>query len=264
MTTSGTLYLNIPANYTAPLYLSPTEGGLIYEWTGGTSVAALGTGFDDGHATWQLVRDPVGNEGWMAELFLSQEVPAAGPLASEDYLSSVHWDGEIVYCANPTGGPPGLDGDAFVGLVERAAARWQEVGEGSLPLSPRGRCGNDPAAPGDGMSTVGWVEDLGLAIAAQTWPDTDHGVVHEMDIRISRGYFLRLKAHDPSTTLPKCVFSTLVHEIGHLLGLDHPRSRTLPSSMRAVGAAQCDKGQPTPADKENLLRRYAPAQVGPL
>jgi hypothetical protein len=258
----GTLYLNLAATYTAPLYLSPTEGGLVSEWPGGTRLMGLGSSFDDGYAGWQLVRDPSGNDGWVAELFLDGQLPAADPQADEDYLASVRWDGEIVYCSNPTGGPPGLDGDAFVALVERAAARWQEVGEGALPLASRGRCEHDPTALGDGMSTIGWVDDLGLAIAAQAWPDAEHGVVGEIDIRVSRGYFLRLRARDPTKAPRKCVFSTLVHELGHLLGLDHPRSRTLPSSMQAVGAARCDKAQPSASDKEHLLRRYAPARIG--
>jgi len=61
--------------------------------------------------------------------------------------------------------------------------------------------------------------------------------------------------------LETCVFSTLVHELGHLLGLDHPRSRAVPSSMQAIGASKCDKGQPTAADQANLLRRYAPGRL---
>ena len=259
---SETLYLKLPATHTAPLYLSPTEGRLVSEWPGGTPLMGLGRSFDDGHAGWQLVRDPGGNAGWVAELFLDKQRPAVDPPADEGYLASVRWDREILYCANPAGGPPGLDGDAFVALVERAAARWQAVGEGSLPLGPRGRCGNDPSALGDGMNTIGWVGDLGLVIAAQARPDAEHGLLREIDIRLSRGYFLRLQARDPAKTLQKCVFSTLVHEMGHLLGLDHPRSRMLPSSMQGVGAARCDKGQPTASDKENLLRRYAPGRIG--
>jgi hypothetical protein len=258
---TGTLYLDLPATYSAPLYLSPTEGGLIAEWPGGTRLTALGTGFDDGHATWQLVRDPVGNDGWMAELYLGGELSAEVPPAGEEYLASVYWEGEIAYCVNPTGGPPGLDGDAFVALVERATARWQALAEGALPLAPRGRCASDPTVRGDGVNTIGWVDDLGLVIAAQAWPDAELGVVREIDVRVSRGYFLRLRERDPTRTLRQCVLSTLVHELGHLLGLDHPRSRTLPSSMQAVGAARCDKGQPTASDKQNLLRRYAPTPI---
>ena len=261
---AGPLFVNLPSGYTAPVYLSPTAGGLVAEWPGGTLMTSLGSRVDDGQAGWLLVRDPSGNEGWLAELFLDAQLSAMTPPSDQDYeyLGPVSWAGDVAYCANPTGGPPGLDGAAFVALVGRAAARWQEVGEGVLPLVSHGRCENAPTALGDGMNAIGWVDDLGLVIAAQTWPNADHDIVTEMDIRLSRGYFQRLQARDPGKALETCVFSTLVHEFGHLLGLDHPRSRAVPSSMQGVGASRCDKGQPTASDKANLLRRYAPGRVG--
>jgi hypothetical protein len=255
----GERYVDLPADHTASLYRSPVENDLISEWPGGTRITALGRRFFDGYTDWELARDPSGNEAWVAALLLSEQLTAIDPPADEEYLSSVWWDGQIVFCANPAGGPPGLDGDAFVALVERAAARWQEVAEGALPLVSGGRCESSPDTRDDGTSTIGWADDLGLAIAAQAWPNAERGVVSEMDIRLSRGYFERLQARDATKTLRTCVLSTLVHEIGHLLGLDHPRSRALPSSMQGVGASRCDKGQPTESDRANLLRRYGPA-----
>ena len=254
------LYVNLPLSYSASLYLSPIDGGLVAEWPGGTRVQSLGSRFDDGKVGWRLVRDPMANEGWISELYLHEQFSAMAPPIERDYeyLGAVRWGGEIVFCTNPAGGPVGLDGDAFVGLVEGVAARWQETADGVLPLASRGRCENDPTALGDGMNAVGWVDDLGLAIAAQTWPNADRGTVTEMDIRLSRGYFQRLQARGPARTLEACVFSTLVHEFGHLLGLDHPHSRAVPSSMRDVGASRCDKGQPSEWDRANLLHLYGP------
>jgi hypothetical protein len=254
----------MPAVYTAPLYLSPTAGGLVAEWPGGTRVTSLGSRFDDGQAGWLLVRDPVGSEGWVGEVFLDAHLTALSPPSVEDYeyLGPVTWAGEIVYCANPAGGPPGLDGSDFVALVGRAAGRWEEISAGAVPLVSHGRCENDPTVLGDGMNTIGWVDDLGLVIAAQTWPNADHDIVTEMDVRISRGYVQRLQARDPGKPLEMCVFSTLVHEFGHVLGLDHPRSRAVASSMQGVGASRCDKGQPTASDTANVLRRYAPGRIG--
>jgi hypothetical protein len=261
---SGPLYVDVPASSTATLFLSPITGGLYLEWPGGSRVTALGTGYFDGHADWELVRDPAGNEGWMAAPYLSERYTADRPPSpgDEDYLSDVRWPGEIDFCVNPSGGPPGLDGDAFVALVEQAADRWQDVADGRLPLVSQGRCDASPDARGDGVNTIGWTDDLGLVIAGQTWPDADHGEAHEMDIRLSRGYFERLVEHDPTKMLEPCVLSTVVHELGHLLGLDHPRSRALESSMQAVGASRCDKGQPTATDAANLLRRYGPDAAG--
>jgi hypothetical protein len=254
----GQRYVNIPAVNIASVYRSPVDGPLVAEWPGGTRVVALGRRFFDGAADWELVRDPSGNEGWIAAPYLDEQLTAADPPGDEAYFGPLWWEQEIGFCVNPAGGPPGLDGDTFVMLVERAADRWQETADGTLPIVSHGRCERSPDVRDDGVSTIGWIEDLGLVIAGQTWPDVDRGAVHEMDIRLSRGYFLRLQARDPAKTLQACVFSTVVHELGHLLGLSHPRSRSLPSSMQAVGAARCDKGQPTASDRANLLRHYAP------
>ena len=128
--TTGERYINLPTDHTASHYRSPVDGDLISEWPGGTAVMALGSRFFDGFTDWEMVRDPSGNEVWVIALFLDERYTASDPPvlpADAEYLGPVWWEGEIAYCTNPAGGPPGLDGDAFVALVERAAARWQEV-----------------------------------------------------------------------------------------------------------------------------------------
>lgn len=254
---TGLRYVDLPPGYWASLYQSPTAGRLLAEWYGGAEMHALGRFFDDGRAHWQLVRDPLGNEGWMGQIFLSEHPPADMlPAEVEPYLSSVHWEGDIAICVNPAGGPSGLDGDQYVQLVQVAVDRWQAAAGNILPLASHGRCDADPNDRGDGVNTVGWAPDLGLIIAGQAWPNAEHGVISELDILLSRGYLERLAGHAPGKSLRACTLSTLVHEIGHLLGLDHPRSRLLPSSMTAVGASRCDKSFPTAADRQQLLHRY--------
>jgi hypothetical protein len=274
---TGLRYVDLPTSHRASLAASPIDGGLLGEWRGGTPMLALGLRYFDGYANWLLVRDPAGNEGWIGEPYLSETPPAAARAADlsdgavtarqppaggadstevEHYAGDVVWDGPIRFCVNPAGGPPGLDGDAFVELVERAADRWQALADGVLPFEPLGRCDSDPQALGDGLTTIGWAPDFGLLVAALTWPDVESGVTSEMDTALSRGFFERLQRRDPTRAMSTCVLSTMTHEFGHILGLEHPRDRTLPSTMQAVGASRCDKGQPSPADRESLLRLY--------
>jgi len=257
----GLRYVDLPPWYVAPMYQSPVADELLGEWPGGTRVTALGMRFDDGRAPWQLVSDPASNEGWIAELYLDADAPVEEPPTAEAYLSAVTWDGEITLCINPTGGPAGLDDDRFVALVEAAVWRWQRVTDDALPLVSRGRCEHDPNVRGDRVNAVGWADDLGLVIAGQAWPNADRGTISEVDILLSRGYFERLHVQHPERSLRGCVFSTVLHELGHLLGLNHPRSRLLPSTMQAVGASRCDKGQPSPSDRQNLLQRYGPGRT---
>ncbi|MCC7371110.1 MAG: hypothetical protein IT306_22030 [Chloroflexi bacterium] len=257
---AGPRFVNLPPGYGASLYQSPTDGPFLAEWSGGTPMTALGQRFEDGHARWQLARDPLGNEGWIADLFLSEQPPDdAPPDGDESYLSAVSWAGEIVICANPAGGPPGLDGDDFVTLVAVAVARWQATADGLLPLRTTGRCEADPNLRGDKVNVVGWTPDVGLVIAGLAWPDADSGTLSETDVMLSRGYFERLHAQRPGQTIRACAFSTLVHELGHVIGLDHPRSRLLKSSMQAVGASRCDKAIPSASDRAQLLKRYSPS-----
>jgi hypothetical protein len=183
----GLRFVNLPPLNRASVYQSPTVGPLLSEWPGGTEVAALGQRFNDGRANWQLVRDPLGNEGWIGEVFLSEHPPVDEPPTGEPYLSSVAWAGDIVVCANPDGGPPGpgnLGGDGFVKLLDVAIASWQEATDGVLPMVSRGRCDHDPNQRGDGSNTIGWTPDLGLIIAGLAWPDADQGTLSEVDIML--------------------------------------------------------------------------------
>jgi len=62
---------------------SPGIGQRIKVWPDGTALTDLGESAEQGGKTWKRVRDPEGNEGWVAADFLVSANPPAGAAGSE-------------------------------------------------------------------------------------------------------------------------------------------------------------------------------------
>jgi tetratricopeptide (TPR) repeat protein len=62
---------------------SPGNGQRIKVWPDGTALTDLGESAEQGGKTWKRVRDPEGNEGWVAADFLVSANPPAGAAGSE-------------------------------------------------------------------------------------------------------------------------------------------------------------------------------------
>jgi hypothetical protein len=131
--------------------------------------------------------------------------------------------------------PPGVDTATFEGEVEAAFGSWQHLFCGGPSFEYRGTTGA-AAAPGDGVNTVEWVAEgwTERGFPAQAGGFTDIGYVRDPGgaWRIAEAdLYINGQDHDWLVGLdlglgiglgPLPLWSLLVHEGGHMLGLMHP------------------------------------------
>jgi hypothetical protein len=144
--------------------------------------------------------------------------------------------------------------DEFTALTDRAFATW------GVPSVDTGPC--DAIVDSDGVDEIGWgtlqtgarageVFEAGrtsLRYQRCTAGCDPNDPVHmvEADITID-------SAPPREFRSGRCLYSTLLHETGHFLGLDHLPA---PAVMAATTSVCLDA--PTDADREALLARYGP------
>ncbi len=149
-----------------------------------------------------------------------------------------------------------LSETVFIDLVHRAFADW------GVPTTDDGACAG-PSQEGDGVNEIGWGSPEGERVRRRSFeagvtllrsnecvsncnPD-DRVHLVEADIIIDR--------NPPSPFHTQaCVYSTLLHETGHFLGLEH-----LPApAVMAAETSSCPQ-ELTPADRAALVDRYGPS-----
>lgn len=164
----------------------------------------------------------------------------------------LRWDDlPVTFCVSPDSNAyvPPTD---FVAAAERAFAAW------GVAYQDEGLCG--PPTPDDGINTIGWgplstaqhpgrtfeaglTQTLASECTANCDPD-DRVRLVEADVTID------IDPPGPFRTAD-CLYSTLLHEVGHFLGVDH-----LPApAIMAPQTSECPQ-ELTPADREALFLRY--------
>jgi len=158
------------------------------------------------------------------------------------------WDAlPVPYCVSAGDGYASRE--TFVDAVHRAFAAW------GVPVTDTSACG--PPVQGDGVNEIGWgalasgqrLYEAGLTqtvtsrCRANCNPD-DLVRLSEADITIDT---------DPPAEFRNvtCLYSTLLHETGHFLGLDH----LPPPAVMQTETSGCPT-RLTAADREALLERY--------
>jgi hypothetical protein len=116
---------------------------------------------------------------------------------------------------------------AFAAAVRRAFQIWQDVPGSYIAFSYGGLCTNDPFDFRDQVNTVGWGWLFDTAIGI-TGPSTTHGrfqrqgsagEYYEADVIVDVRYALSFD--DESHYITRVLPVILLHEFGHVVGLDH-------------------------------------------
>lgn len=163
-------------------------------------------------------------------------LPAGAGAAFAEWM---RWPDEaipIVLYYSPQDALPGINGPT---LIEAAMAIWNaapghsfEFRYGGTTTSAPHRCGR---GSGDGVMSIGWRSDLPPGTLATTCAIRDNGVPVEVDITFSTSIKWVATNETPDDSFD--FRSTLLHELGHVLGLDHS------SVPDAVMQAQLSRGQ---------------------
>ncbi len=144
------------------------------------------------------------------EAVAAQATEAARPPAPAGYaFNGARAGAMLVFCVDPVGGPA-----LAPPLLEQARAAldlWQTATSGSIPLSISGQCPGAGVSQGGG-NVIGWGHISGGAIG---WAKRVYGssVIDGGDIALEPAW--------PRATEPACTVSTITHELGHMIGLDH-------------------------------------------
>lgn len=180
------------------------------------------------------------------------QTPIPPPALPPNPDGLLRWpDLPVTFCVSPDPNayvPP----QEFVRIVEQAFGAW------GLPYRNEGLCG--PPVPEDGVNAIGWgplgtqpepgrTFEAGLTqtLATECTANCDPGDrvrLVEADITIDI---------DPPETFrtADCVYSTMLHEVGHFLGLEHLAE----PAIMAPQTSECPQ-QLTPADRDAVRVRY--------
>lgn len=178
------------------------------------------------------------------------QVPASTASPRTD---SVRWSSlPVSYCLD-LGESGYVDDAAFERLVRRAFEAW------GAPARDRGRC-DGAMKEEDGVSQIGWgtatepTHEGGVFQAGFTrvrfracgsdCPAGAEAVLSEADIIVER---------DPPRSFrnERCLYSVLLHEAGHFLGLQH----LPPPALMSPSTSSC-RSDLTEADRQALSDRY--------
>ena len=159
----------------------------------------------------------------------------------------------MTYCVVPDAGY--VNDDVFVAQVDRAFAAW------GVPSINNGAC--DAVTDSDDVDEIGWGD---LTTAGARGPEVyEAGVTSLRYRRCTAGcnpndLIHIIEADITIDTAPprefrsrRCLYSTLLHEVGHFLGLEHLPA---PAVMAAETSTCLDTL--TAADRAALFARYGP------
>ncbi|HEX4816553.1 MAG TPA: matrixin family metalloprotease, partial [Nonomuraea sp.] len=147
-----------------------------------------------------------------------------------------------------------------VDSVNRAIAAWQAPVGGRIPVSNSGLCRDSVKKHDDNESVVGFgptKDEKGKALLGITHKRTVGNRIVEADVELSTSLLGR-RVLNPSWMADRsptsCLSQTLMHEIGHVIGMDHAPEDTI--SVMTPGAVCVRITELPRADAENVRLLY--------
>ena len=135
---------------------------------------------------------------------------------ASDTSISLRWPQKTyVWYYNPAHRPVWLSDEEALALVKDAAAGWEPCG---VKLRYGGLTDREPGAI-DGINVVGWREDGKHYSAWTTWAAHRDGRAIEADVSLYTNIFDLYRRQGIDAKLE--IHKTLVHEFGHVIGLNH-------------------------------------------
>ncbi|TAK20385.1 MAG: hypothetical protein EPO26_17580 [Chloroflexota bacterium] len=211
-------------------------------WAEGTRVEVIsGTIIANGQR-WARVRGPMKSEGFALSRTLSSDPPRhsmdAGFARTARFTGPGRWVGEYAYCLDPAGGPRNLPPLLVHDAAARAAALWMAATQQNVTFTDLGDCESDATLHKNGVNTIAWGDPRDAEdkpIFANSWQRLAGDRIVEADIMLSAKLLARGPTGGPGWLSKRsswsCLIDTVVHEFGHVVGLEHAPEGTL-SVMR--------------------------------
>ena len=215
----------------------------------------------DGHR-WVKVRGRVGFEAWALTRTLKpnppfQENGRPVPL----YTGAAKLTAPLTLCVNPAAMPLKSFSEGYVvDSVNRAIGAWQSAAGGRIPLANTGLCRDSVKKHADGHSVVGFGsprDEKGKALLGMTHKRVAGGRIIEADVELSNA-MLSKRVLNPAWMADRsptsCLSQTLMHEIGHVIGMGHAPEDTV--SVMTPGAICVRITELPKADVQNVQLLY--------
>jgi hypothetical protein len=209
------------------------------------------------------IRGRVGFEAWALTRTLQPNPPfQENGRGAPRYAGTARLTTPMELCVNPAAMPSGSFSQGLVvDMVNRSIDIWQSAVAGRIPLTNTGICKVSVKEHKDGRSVVGFgspKDEKGKALLGMTHKRVVGNRIVEADIELSNS-MLSKRVLNPAWLAERspisCLSQTLLHEIGHVIGMGHaPENIT---SVMVPGAVCVRITQLPRADVENAQHLYS-------
>ena len=215
----------------------------------------------EGHR-WVKVRGRVGFEAWTLTRTLKPNPPfQENGQPVPRYTGQAKLTAPLTLCVNSAAMPQSSFSEGLVvDTVNRAIGAWQSAAGGRIPLTNTGLCRDSVKKHQDGKSVVGFGsprDEKGKALLGMTHKRVVGNRIVEADVELSNA-MLSKRVLNPAWMADRsptaCLSQTLMHEIGHVIGMGHAPEETV-SVM--TPCASCVRITELPrADVQNVQLLY--------